>query len=116
VTTVAEQTPADGVEDGGAPPPEEPPGDHGFDAWRRRSALGTAGSAVGRALGDLFAPAQNRPVQTAPIPGEPPVPPGGLHVVLDPDDPSKGVVVFREPSETGAGAVQPSSPEPDRPT
>ena len=77
---------------------DEPEGDgrDGFDAWRRRSAVGEVGTAIARGLGAVFAPTENRPVVSAPVPGDPPDPGQGFRVVLDPDDPSKGVVVFTD--------------------
>jgi hypothetical protein len=96
----------------GAPPPppeDEDPDDErpnepvdqddappsGFDAWRRRSAAGEVGTAVARGLGAVFAPTENKPVVSAPVPGDPPDPAQGFRVVLDPDDPAKSVAVFR---------------------
>jgi hypothetical protein len=66
----------------------------GFDAWRRRSAAGEVGTAIARGLGAVFAPTENKPVVSAPIPGDPPDPAQGFRVHLDPDDPSKSVALF----------------------
>jgi len=84
------------------PAPDSEPdveGPAGFDAWRRRSAVGEAGTAIARGLGAVFAPSENRPVVTAPVPGDPPDPARGFRVVLDPDDPTKAVAVFDAKTE-----------------
>ena len=85
---------------------EEPTG---FDAWRR-SSVGEVGTAIARGLGAVFAPSENRPVVSAPIPGDPPDADQGFHVVLDPDDPSKSVAVFGPETQEAPG---PGGPAPD---
>jgi hypothetical protein len=65
----------------------------GFDRWRRESALGNVGTGIARGLQAVFAPPQDQPVIVASVPGDPPNP-DGLKVVLDPDDPSKSVVIL----------------------
>ncbi len=81
----------DAADDGGAA---------GFDAWRRRTAVGEVGTAIARGLGAVFAPNENRPVVSAPVPGDPPDADQGFRVLLDPDDPTKAVAVFA-PSADG---------------
>jgi hypothetical protein len=73
----------------------------GFDAWRRRSAAGEVGTAIARGLGAVFAPTENKPVVSAPIPGDPPDPARGFRVHLDPDDPSKSVALFSASPDVG---------------
>jgi hypothetical protein len=105
-----------GGDDGAHPGNED--GTSGFDAWRRRSATGEVGTAIARGLAAVFAPAENRPVISAPVPGDPPDPDQGFLVVLDPDDPAKSVAVFapksgQAPAQAQAGAeaeVQPQDP------
>lgn len=80
-----------GVADDAGAPDERP---SGFDAWRRRSATGEVGTAIARGLAAVFAPGENRPVVSAPVPGDPPDPEKGFRVLLDPDDPAKSVAVF----------------------
>ncbi len=94
--------PADRNPDAG--PPEDDSGDEepgGFDAWRRRTAVGEMGTAIARGLGAVFAPNENRPVVSAPVPGDPPDADQGFRVVLDPDDPSKSVAVFGPQAQDG---------------
>ncbi len=93
---------------GGNPAPDHVTPAAGFDAWRRRTTTGSIGSAVARALGDIFAPTDNHPVVSAPAPGDPPGAAGGVRVVLDPDDPTKSVAVF---PAANAGSLGPS-PDP----
>ena len=71
--------------------PEFPPA--GFERWRRESALGTVGTGIARGLQNVFAPPQDPPVMVASVPGDPPDP-DHLQVFLDPDDPTKSVVVL----------------------
>ena len=71
----------------------------GLDAWRRRSATGEVGTAIARGLAAVFAPNENKPVVSAPVPGDPPDPHQGFRVVLDPDDPAKSVAVFAPQEE-----------------
>jgi hypothetical protein len=87
------------------------PGDgtSGFDAWRRRSATGEVGTAIARGLAAVFAPNENRPVVSAPVPGDPPDPRQGFRVLLDPDDPSKSVAVFAPEAEDAEGPGDPAS-------
>jgi hypothetical protein len=75
---------------------EAPP--HGFDRWRRESALGNVGTGVARGLQAVFAPPADEPVIVASVPGDPPDP-ERLQVILDPDDPSKSVVIVPRPHD-----------------
>jgi hypothetical protein len=84
---------ADPVEPARGSEPDQD-GATGFDGWRRRSAVGEAGTAIARGLGAVFAPSENRQVVSAPVPGDPPDADQGFRVVLDPDDPTKAVAVF----------------------
>jgi hypothetical protein len=83
----------DEPEDAGeAAPPE------GFDRWRRESALGNVGTGIARGLQAVFAPPADEPVIVASVPGDPPHP-DRLQVILDPDDPSKSVVIVPPPHD-----------------
>lgn len=81
----------------------------GFERWRRETALGTVGTGIARGLQNVFAPPANQPVIVAPVPGDPPDP-DRLKVILDPDDPTKSIVLMPpversepgEPAEPGA--------------
>jgi hypothetical protein len=73
----------------------------GFERWRRESALGNVGTGVARGLQAVFAPPQDQPVIVASVPGDPPNP-DGLKVVLDPDDPSKSVVILPSAEDDAA--------------
>jgi len=73
-------------------PEELPP--RRFDAWRRRSAIGTIATGVALGLKEIFEPSTNEPVITAEAPGEPPDGQNRLRVFLDPDDPSKSVAIL----------------------
>jgi hypothetical protein len=64
-----------------------------FDAWRRRSAVGGMATGIALGLQEVFYPNKNEPVISAEAPGEPPDADDRLHVVLDPDDPTKSTVV-----------------------
>jgi hypothetical protein len=92
------------VDDGGADGGVES-GTSGFDAWRRRSATGEVGTAIARGLAAVFAPTENRPVVSAPVPSDPPDPDQGFLVLLDPDDPAKSVALFA-PRAGNAGAQE----------
>jgi hypothetical protein len=81
----------------------------GFDAWRRHSAAGEVGTAIARGLAAVFAPNENKPVVSAPVPGDPPDPDKGFRVLLDPDDPTKSVAVFAPKAEDPEGPGDPSS-------
>ena len=81
----------------------------GLDAWRRRSATGEVGTAIARGLAAVFAPNENKPVVSAPVPGDPPDPDKGFRVMLDPDDPTKSVAVFFPEAEDPEGPGDPSS-------
>ena len=76
----------------------------GFERWRRDSAVGSIGTGIARGLQNVFAPPPNQPVVVSSVPGDPPDP-ERLQVILDPDDPSKSVVLLpqshepREPQE-----------------
>jgi hypothetical protein len=93
--------------DAAAADAEEPAS--GFDAWRRRSAAGEVGTAIARGLAAVFAPNENKPVVSAPVPGDPPDPDKGFRVLLDPDDPTKSVAVFFPKAEDPEGPGDPSS-------
>jgi hypothetical protein len=107
--------PHDGADETVGPGPDQEPGDDtdtvdgegGFDAWRRRSAAGEVGTAIARGLGAVFAPSENTPVVSAPVPGDPPDPDRGFRVLLDPDDPSKAIAVFGPTEEDRGGSEGP---------
>jgi hypothetical protein len=65
-----------------------------FDSWRRRSAIGGMATGVALGLQDIFYPTNNEPVISAEAPGEPPDAGERMRVILDPDDPTKSVVVI----------------------
>jgi hypothetical protein len=92
-------------DEAGEPQGDSPP--QGFERWRRESALGNVGTGIARGLQAVFAPPQNEPVIVASVPGDPPNP-DGLTVILDPDDPSKSVVII--PSPTDGGGDPPRNP------
>jgi hypothetical protein len=71
-----------------------------FDAWRRRSAVGGMATGIALGLQDIFYPNKNQPVLTAEAPGDPPDADERLRVILDPDDPTKSVVIL-PPADTG---------------
>ena len=71
-------------------PEDTPP--QGFERWRRQSAIGAVGTGIALGLQAVFAPPQDQPAIVASVPGDPPNP-DGLKVILDPDDPSKSVVI-----------------------
>jgi hypothetical protein len=71
---------------------EFPPGR--FDAWRRRSAIGSVATGIALGLQQVFYPTDNEPVLVAEAPGDPPGEGERMRVVLDPDDPTKSVVIF----------------------
>jgi hypothetical protein len=79
---------AQGDEDGSA-----------FERWRRDSALGAVGTGVARGLQSVFAPKQDEPAIVAEVPGDPPDADERIRVVLDPDDPTKSVVIVPERHE-----------------
>jgi hypothetical protein len=85
---------------------EFPP--EGFERWRRRSALGSVGTGIALGLQNVFAPPADQVVMVAPIPGGPPDP-DRLQVILDPDDPTKSIVVM-PPAKDDAS---PERSEPD---
>jgi hypothetical protein len=85
--------------------PDEEVGDSefpaaGFERWRRESALGTVGTGIARGLQSVFAPPQDPPVIVASVPGDPPDP-DHVQVFLDPDDPTKSVVVIPPSGQDG---------------
>jgi hypothetical protein len=96
-----------GSDDGAQPADEDETS--GFDAWRRRSATGEVGTAIARGLAAVFAPAENRPVVSAPVPGDPPDADQGFRVLLDPDDPAKSVAVFAPKAEDAQDADDPAT-------
>lgn len=71
-------------------PEEFPPA--GFERWRRETALGTVGTGIARGLQNVFAPPADQPVIVAAVPGDPPDP-DRIKVILDPEDPTKSIVV-----------------------
>jgi hypothetical protein len=73
--------------------------DAGFDRWRRESAVGAIGTGIARGLQAVFAPPADEVVIVAAVPGEPPDADRRVHVILDPDDPTKSVAVV-PPSPT----------------
>jgi hypothetical protein len=79
----------------GAPEPDLEDGDsHGFDRWRKDSAIGGIGTGIARGLQAVFAPPADEVVIVAAVPGEPPDADTRLRVILDPDDPTKSVAVM----------------------
>jgi hypothetical protein len=68
-----------------------------FDAWRRRSAVGGMATGIALGLQEVFYPNKNEPVISAEAPGEPPDADDRLRVILDPDDPTKSIVVVPKP-------------------
>jgi hypothetical protein len=79
------------------PQGEEPDDDipsRRFDAWRRRSAVGGMATGIALGLQEVFYPNKNEPVISAEAPGEPPDADDRLRVILDPDDPTKSVVLL----------------------
>ena len=68
-----------------------------FDAWRRRSAVGGMATGIALGLQEVFYPNKNEPVITAEAPGEPPDADDRLRVILDPDDPTKSIVLLPKP-------------------
>jgi hypothetical protein len=87
------------VDDEEAVPDEDLPSRR-FDAWRRRSAIGSMATGVALGLQAVFYPTDNEPVITAEAPGDPPDDGERMRVVLDPDDPTKSVVIFPAPPST----------------
>ena len=67
-------------------------GPAGFERWRRETALGAVGTGIARGLQNVFGTQQDQIVMVAPVPGDPPDP-DRLQVILDPDDPTKSIVV-----------------------
>ncbi len=83
----------------------------GFERWRRDSALGTVGTGIARGLQNVFAPPADQPVIVVSVPGDPPDP-DRPHVILDPDDPTKSVVVFPPARDRGDPDEDPSAEDP----
>jgi hypothetical protein len=87
--------------------PDEEPGEEmaprRFDSWRRRSAVGGMATGIALGLQEVFYPSKNEPVISAEAPGEPPDADDRLRVILDPDDPTKSIVLLpkadRPPSD-----------------
>jgi hypothetical protein len=96
--------------DGDAPSDETAPefAPEGFERWRRDSALGNVGTGIARGLQSVFAPPPNQPAIVAAVPGDPPDP-DRLQVILDPDDPSKSVVLL-PPAVNPVDPVDPVDP------
>ena len=80
----------------------------GFERWRRESALGSVGTGIARGPQNVFAPPPNQPVIVASVPGDPPDP-DRLQVILDPDDPTKSIVLLPQ-AHTDDDAVPPGDP------
>ena len=74
----------------------------GFERWRRDSALGSVGTGIARGLQSVFAPPPNQPAVVASVPGDPPDP-DRLQVILDPDDPSKSIVLLPPAADASRG-------------
>jgi hypothetical protein len=68
-----------------------------FDRWRRESALGNVGTGVARGLQAVFAPHVDQIVIMASVPGDPPDADDRVHVILDPDDPTKSIAIVPDP-------------------
>jgi hypothetical protein len=75
------------------PEPEDLRSRH-FDAWRRRSAIGGLATGVALGLQNVFYPTNNEPVISAEAPGDPPDASNRPRVILDPDDPTKSIVIM----------------------
>ena len=84
--------PGSADEDAGSATDDEGFAPAGFERWRRDSVVGSIGTDIARGLQNVFAPPPNQPVVVASVPGDPPDP-ERLRVILDPDDPSKSVVL-----------------------
>jgi hypothetical protein len=81
--------------------PEEPEDEiasRRFDTWRRRSAVGGMATGIALGLQEVFYPNKNEPVISAEAPGEPPDADDRLRVILDPDDPTKSIVLLPKPA------------------
>lgn len=100
----ANPEPDEQVADVAGPGEDESP--QGFERWRRESAVGAVGTGIARGLQAVFAPQQDPPAIVAAVPGDPPNP-EGLKVVLDPDDPSKSVVIMGSSEEDGDPPARP---------
>jgi hypothetical protein len=70
-----------------------------FNAWRKRSGFGAAGTGMALGLQEIFYPTDKEPVASAPIPGDPPDADERIRVTLDPDDPTKSVAVIPPAAE-----------------
>jgi len=68
----------------------------GFERWRRESGLGAVGTGIAKGLRNVFAPTDDHQVIVAEVPGDPPGEGERLKVILDPDDPTKSVVIVPE--------------------
>lgn len=110
-TTPPEDAEKDGLQDGA----EAEFAAAGFERWRRESAFGSVGTGIARGLQNVFAPPANQPVIVAAVPGDPPDP-DRIQVILDPDDPTKSIVVVpragaAEPTADTADPVDPAEPD-----
>jgi hypothetical protein len=74
--------------------PDEEMAPRRFDSWRRRSAVGGMATGIALGLQEVFYPTKNEPVISAEAPGEPPDADDRLRVILDPDDPTKSIVLL----------------------
>jgi hypothetical protein len=81
-----------------------------FDAWRRRSAIGGIATGVALGLQEVFYPTNNQPVISAEAPGEPPDADERVRVILDPDDPTKSIVLMPKSPGPDGDAAPPSGP------
>jgi hypothetical protein len=77
--------------------PEDEIASRRFDAWRRRSAVGGMATGIALGLQEVFYPNKNEPVISAEAPGDPPDADDRLRVILDPDDPTKSIVLLPKP-------------------
>ena len=94
----------DGEPDGGEPTgaasrdgdPDADAEHAGFERWRQESALGAVGTGIARGLHSVFGTPVDEVVIMAAVPGDPPDVDQRVRVILDPDDPSKSVVIVPE--------------------
>jgi hypothetical protein len=77
--------------------PEDEIASKRLDAWRRRSAVGGMATGIALGLQEVFYPNKNEPVISAEAPGDPPDADDRLRVILDPDDPTKSIVLLPKP-------------------
>ena len=95
-----ESEPSETVRPSEAHAPEQESDDaapHGFDHWRKESALGSVGTGIAHGLQAVFAPRADEVAIVAAVPGEPPDADTRVRVILDPDDPTKSIAVVPAP-------------------